>query len=287
MVEPAVQTLWSQGLRLNYVDWGNPAAPTLLLVHGGEDHCRSWDWIAQRFRSDWHVVALDLRGHGDSDWSNSGDYSIAGYLSDVATMVEHLGPLTLVGHSLGGIVGLRYAGLFPEQVRSVVSIEGVGHSPQVLQQRHALSTADALRHWLAERNRLGARNERTLSSLQLACDRLHARNPYLTKDQAWHLTRHAVRMRADGRLSWKFDYRVRARVPYDLSLEEVASLWARITCPTLLIWGTRSPLTNPAEDGRLSHFRHARIESVEGAGHWVQHERLDTVSGLLAAHLAL
>jgi pimeloyl-ACP methyl ester carboxylesterase len=66
----------SQGLRLHYVDWGNPEAPPLILLHGGLDHCRNWDWVAKKLRGDFHIVAPDLRGHGDSQWSPDGYYSI-------------------------------------------------------------------------------------------------------------------------------------------------------------------------------------------------------------------
>ncbi len=74
---PTSHSYISQRLKLHYVDWGNPQAPPLLLLHGGQDHCRSWDWVADRLRADWHVMATDLRGHGDSAWSPDGDYSMA------------------------------------------------------------------------------------------------------------------------------------------------------------------------------------------------------------------
>jgi pimeloyl-ACP methyl ester carboxylesterase len=65
MAGPTSRIFFSQRLRLHYVDWGNPEAPPLLLVHGGQDHCRNWDWVAQELRRDWHIIAPDLRGHGD------------------------------------------------------------------------------------------------------------------------------------------------------------------------------------------------------------------------------
>ena len=74
---------FSQRLRLHYVDWGNPEAPPLLLVHGGRDHCRNWDWVAQALRKDWHVICPDLRGHGDSQWSPDGNYSMSAYIYDL------------------------------------------------------------------------------------------------------------------------------------------------------------------------------------------------------------
>src|ERR1700758_5657853 len=71
---PTSRIYFSQRLRLHYVDWGNPAAPPLILLHGGRDHCRNWDWVAAACRDDYHVIAPDLRGHGDSAWSASRHY---------------------------------------------------------------------------------------------------------------------------------------------------------------------------------------------------------------------
>ncbi len=68
---PTSRIYFSQRLRLHYVDWGNPDAPPLVLLHGGRDHCRNWDWVAEELRKDWHIIAPDLRGHGDSDWSRT------------------------------------------------------------------------------------------------------------------------------------------------------------------------------------------------------------------------
>jgi len=71
---PTSHTYFSQRLRLHYVDWGNAGKPPLLMIHGGRDHCRNWDWTAAALRHDWHVIAPDLRGHGDSQWSPDGSY---------------------------------------------------------------------------------------------------------------------------------------------------------------------------------------------------------------------
>jgi len=70
---PTSRIFFSQRLRLHYVDWGNEGAPPLLLVHGGQDHCRNWDWVAEDLRHDWHVICPDLRGHGDSAWAEDGN----------------------------------------------------------------------------------------------------------------------------------------------------------------------------------------------------------------------
>jgi pimeloyl-ACP methyl ester carboxylesterase len=99
-------------------------------------------------------------------------------------------------------------------------------------------------------------------------------NKRLTPDQAHHLTIHGIDQNEDGTYSWKFDNYVRVFPPYGLSEKERQSLWARISCPTLLIRGTESWDTNPKEDGRASHFHAAKIIDMSGAGHWVHHDRL-------------
>ena len=128
MPGPTSHTFFSQRLRLHYVDWGNPDKPPLLLLHGGRDHCRNWDWTAAALRNDWHVIAPDLRGHGDSQWSADGSYSMAGYIYDLAQLIhgQRLAPVTIVAHSLGGNIALRYAGIYPETVARLVAIEGLG-----------------------------------------------------------------------------------------------------------------------------------------------------------------
>ena len=129
---PASGTFFSQRLRLHYVDWGNPAAPPLLLVHGGRDHCRNWDFVAERLRDRYHIIAPDLRGHGDSEWARNGSYGMAPYIYDLAQLIERqkLAPVTIIAHSLGGMISLRYAGLYPQKVARIVSIEGLGSSPK-------------------------------------------------------------------------------------------------------------------------------------------------------------
>ena len=124
LASPTSQTFISQRLRLNYLDWGNRGKPTLVLVHGGRDHARSWDWVAQQLREDWHVVAMDHRGHGDSDWVSDGNYRSEDMVYDLAQFIHQLGvgPVTIVSHSMGGNVSLRYAGTFPDMVTKIVAI---------------------------------------------------------------------------------------------------------------------------------------------------------------------
>ena len=273
----------SQRLRLHYVDWGNPDAPPLLLVHGGRDHCRNWGWVASALRRDWHVLAPDLRGHGDSQSSPDGNYSIAAYIYDLAQLIhqQELAPVTIVAHSLGGMITLRYTGIYPENVGRLVAIEGLGVTPKTAIERAKQPIADRMRRWINEQRALSGRLPRRYASIEDALKRMQEANAHLSPEQARHLTQHGVNQNEDGTYSWKFDNYVRADRPYGMTQAETEQLWQRIACPTLLVYGKESWASNPEEDGRIRHFKDGRVVSFEGAGHWVHHDRLEEFLDLL------
>jgi len=285
---PTSHTFFSQRLRLHYVDWGSAGKPPLLLVHGGRDHCRNWDWTAAALREDWHVIAPDLRGHGDSQWSTDANYTMAGYIYDLAQLVhqQRLAPVTIVAHSLGGVIALRYAGLYPHTVARLVAIEGLGPPPAVLAGYRAKSIAQRMDEWIREQRTLSGRLPRRYASIEDAFKRMQEENPHLTAEQARHLTEHGANQNEDGTYSWKFDNYVRAFPPYDMSGSDVKELWGRITCPTLLLYGKESRWAgDPVADGRAALFRSARVVGLEGAGHWLHHDRLDEFLRLLREFL--
>ncbi len=272
---PTSHSYISQRLRLHYVDWGNPTAPPLILVHGGRDHCRNWDWVAQDLRRDYHVIAPDLRGHGDSAHSVSGDYSLTAHVYDLAQLIHQQGlaPVRIVAHSLGGNIALRYAGLYPEKVSKLVAIEGLGLSPAMEAARANRSIVERLTTWIDEERALAARLPRRYASIDEALERMQGENKHLTPQKARYLTVHGISQNEDGSYSWKFDNYVRSFAPVDLTPDERHELWSRITCPTLLVYGAESWASNPEKDGRIRHFGNARVVSFERAGHWVHHDR--------------
>jgi pimeloyl-ACP methyl ester carboxylesterase len=285
---PTSRVYFSQRLRLRYVDWGNGAAPPLILLHGGQDHCRNWDWVAQRLRHEWHVIAPDLRGHGDSEWSATGSYTMAGYIYDLAQLIDQqrLAPVTIIAHSLGGNIALRYAGIYPEKVKALVSIEGLGPSPKALAERAGQTIVERVRKWIDLQHSLAGRLPRRYATIEDAFRRMQAANKHLSPEQARHLTQHGVNQNEDGTFSWKFDNYVRVWPPYDMRVEEVQELWGRIACPTLLVYGKESWASNPQDDGRAHHFKNARVVSFEKAGHWVHHDRLDAFIDTVREFLA-
>lgn len=278
---------YSQRLRLHYVDWGNEGAPPLLMVHGGRDHCRNWDWVAQRLRDRYHIIAPDLRGHGDSEWAVGGTYGLMDFVADIAQLVHQkkLAPVTILSHSLGGNISLHYAGLYPESVARMVAIEGLGPSPKMLEKRRDKPIQDRLTDWVDTLRKLSARSPRKYPTLEDALSRMQEENPHLSAEQARHLTIHGSAQNEDGTYSWKFDNYVRAFSPLHLSPKQTYALYARISCPVMLVRGTESWASDPVQDGRASHFANARVENVEGAGHWVHHDQLETFMELTESFL--
>lgn len=284
---PTSRTYFSQRLRLHYMDWGNRDAPPLLLVHGGRDHCRNWDWVAAELRKDWHIIAPDLRGHGNSQWSSDAGYTMPGFIYDLAQLIhqQELAPVTIVAHSLGGQISIRYTGTFPESVAKIVAIEGLGMPPEFEAERSRMTIDERLRDWVDQERKLAGRLPRRYVSIEEAVKRMQTENPRLSPDQARHLTQQGVIQNEDGTYSWKFDNYVRTFPPYDMTMPDLHLLWSRITCPTLLIHGKESWDTDPSVDGRASHFRNARVVSFDGAGHWVHHDRLDAFLELVRGFL--
>lgn len=279
---PTSRFYTSQRLKLHYADWGNPSAPPLLLLHGGRDHCRSWDWIAARLCHDWHVIALDWRGHGDSQWSPDGSYGSTSFIYDLAQLIHqlNLAPVSILAHSYGGSMSLRYAGIYPDNVKQIVAIEGLGWSPKILADRAAVPVEERMRAWIEGKRVRAGKELKRYATLEDAAARMQEANGHLTTEQVRHLTEHGVVTNEDGTCSWKFDRYFRSWPPYDIPDADVHRLWSRITCPALMIYGAQSTASNPIEDGRSTHFKTARFAFVEGASHWVHHDQLETVMKL-------
>ena len=124
---PADRFVTVDGLRLHYLDWGNESKPPLIMMHGIGRDAHSFDHIVPRFSRDYHVIAMDLRGHGDSAWHPDGAYLVEDLVKDLEGLVEQrsLRGLVLLGNSTGGRVVQMYAGLHPDRARALI-VEDVG-----------------------------------------------------------------------------------------------------------------------------------------------------------------
>ncbi|TPE62697.1 alpha/beta hydrolase [Sandaracinobacter neustonicus] len=284
---PASHSYISQRLKLHYADWGNPDASPLLLLHGGRDHCRNWDWTAEALRHKWHILTPDWRGHGDSQWSADGEYKMLPYIYDLAQLIHQQGlaPVTIVAHSMGGNIALRYSGLFPEHVRKIVVIEGLGMSPTMQEERNRIDFAERTREWIDKKRAAAGRTPRRYPTLEAALARMMEENKHLSEAQARHLTIHGVNRNEDGSFSWKFDPYLNIWGDSDMTQEQVETLWSRITAPALLLYGANSWASNPAVDGRIRHFQNAEVKLYENAGHWLHHDQFERFIGDLERFL--
>jgi pimeloyl-ACP methyl ester carboxylesterase len=271
----------SQGLKLHFLDWGNADKPLLILVHGSRDHARSWDWTARALRDDWHVVAYDLRGHGDSQWSSDGAYHLGFHVCDLAELVDLFGQdqATIIAHSLGGGVSGRYAGIHPERVRKLVIVDGLGPSPKALQEWGGQDPLVRVRDWVDKRRDPNARRRRRLATVEEAVERMATANPHLSDEQVRHLAVHGICPYEDG-YSWKYDPLVFTFAPEDFSFDSTA-FWRAVEAPTLICWGSESVFTDPDNNARASYFRDHKTFEFDQAGHWPHHDRFDAFIGML------
>ncbi len=272
-MEPISHFFYSDRLKLQFWDWGTEGKPALILVHGGLDHARNWDWVAKALRDDYHVYALDLRGHGNSAWAPGALYSIAEHILDLSVLADIINqfPVRIIGHSLGAITTLLYAGVFPERVAKLVAIEGLG-----LPLQEARYTApERMRRWIEKVRAVENRTQHSYPNLGAAVARMKEANPFLSDEVAKHLTLHGTNWNADGSIIWKFDNYARLFPPYGANLQEAAEILRQVSCPVLLFWGRQSFAKDPETDPLAQEIANRRIVKVDQAGHWLHHDQLE------------
>jgi pimeloyl-ACP methyl ester carboxylesterase len=275
IIGPTSHFFYSQRLKLHYVDWGNHDKPLAILLHGGRDHSRSWDVVALDLRQDFHVVAMDLRGHGDSDWAIGGAYSITDHVLDLGQLINAVNPrepVVLIGHSLGAGVALQRAGVFPQAVRALVAIEGLGPPGAMVRETPA---HERMESWVTDMLALAQRRPREYQMIEQAMERMREANPHLSAALARHLTIYGVRRNENATFSWKYDNYTRATSPFLFNLKDAMEIWSRIRCPVLLVRGDASWAGDWERDGRLDAFRTSELHTIRGAGHWVHHDKPD------------
>ena len=269
------RTLALHGRRYHYTEWGAPAAPAVIFLHGITGHARTWDDEARLLAERFHVVALDQRGHGDSDPAPDGDYSDAALLGDLDAFVDALEfrRVSLVALSLGGRVAINYAGHHPDRVERLVVVDiGPDIAP-------------------AGRARVGtlmAQAPERFATLDEVIAHMRVNAPRYTEAMLRHRAQHAVRALPDGGFTWKYDRALREairqgrmRVPADLWPQ-----WRAIQCPTLLARGSESDiLTDEIAKKMLEALPHARLAVVADAGHTVPGDQPAAFQSLLREFL--
>jgi len=271
--EPWQHYYQSQRLKLSYWTWGEANKPPLVLIHGGRDHARNWDLVAEAFRDDYHVLACDLRGHGDSQWAEGSTYSLVEHIPDIVALLDLVGGRApVVAHSFGGAITLLAAGVFPEKFEKIVEMEGMGAR---MEDRPPV-TPEGLRKWTMNVRAMEGQTPRVYPSFRAAAERMREANKALTEEMADHLARWASHGIDNGWV-WKFDPWVRQRTPVEITSEEMEAMWRNIECPVLHIVGETSHFKRgefhqaPAD----SFFKDSRTEVIRNAGHWMHHDQTE------------
>jgi esterase len=240
------------GLRIHYLDWGNGARPPMILIHGIARHAHTFDHIAPHFARDYHVLAIDMRGHGDSSWDPKGDYLVEDHVKDLEGLVKQLKltHITMLGNSTGGRVVQVFAGMHPDLVTKLI-VEDVGpQRPEDIASGFARRVQQEANGWVSEEELV---------------QQLLKENRGVAEAWVRNYAHFGVKPRADGRFVWKRDPNlVKGFVPTDL--------WSsvrRITSPTIYILGGKSTIVPADTQQQLKKaLRDCEIVTMPGLGHY-------------------
>ena len=280
------------GLHYNVLEWGGDDAAlthTVVLVHGFLDYAYTWqETVAAGLGGHFHVIAPDLRGHGDSDRVGSGGYyHFMDYLADLHEVIGQLGRqrVSLVGHSMGGSVASYYTGSFPARIHRLALLEGLG-PPET----EHVSAPERVRSWLDAWERVRKLPPRRYRSVEAAAERLVKTDPRLSAELARRLATHGTTRTPDGTYVFKHDPLHLTPGPYPFSLPSAQKFWQQVRCPVLVVDAADSDFHLAPEDTarRLASFTQAasvRSERLAGAGHMMQRHQPAALAKLLREFL--
>jgi pimeloyl-ACP methyl ester carboxylesterase len=272
-----------RGLRHHVRIWGEAAAPRLFLLHGWMDVGASFQFLVDSFARDWHVIAPDWRGFGLSEWARDEGYWFPDYYADLEALADHYQPgepVRLVGHSMGGVIASVYAGVRPDRVARLVSMEGLGlarHTPDQAPVRYV--------QWLDQLKDPPA--FRPYRSFDEVAARLRKTNPRLPEEHAAFLARHWAKQLPGGEVVLHSDPRHKTVNPYLFRIDEAIACWRRITAPVLLVSGRQSEIPARLKDTpeqlaeRKGAYRDRREEVLEDCGHMMHHDQPQRLARLI------
>jgi pimeloyl-ACP methyl ester carboxylesterase len=269
-MQPADRFVEVNGLRLHYVDWGGDGKQPLVMVHGLDRVARTYDHLAVRFTPRYRVLAIDMRGHGDSGWDPQGRYLVEDHVGDLEGIVAQLKlrDLVLWGNSTGGRVVQVFAGKHPELVSRVISEDVGPERPRQIADGYAKRVEQERAGW--------ASTEELLAQLTKA-------NPRMSPAVLEAYVRFGTRKRADGRIEWKRD-------PQLVKGFVATDLWRfvrEIKAPILYILGGRSTIVPAETQAELRKtLPNAQLITIPDVGHYPSDEQPDEVVRLVNRFLS-
>ena len=256
-VSPEDKFVTVHGMKFHYLDWGNEGRPKMVLLHGGAQTAHMWDFFSLAMRDDWHIVALDQRGHGDSAWADDGDYSTAAHVGDIHAVTDSIGfdRFVLIGLSMGGRNSYGFAAAHPEKVRAMVPVD-VGPEIEVEGRKHIQEFLE---------------NTEVFESFDWLVERVKEYNHRREEKQIRGSLINNLRRMEDGRWTWKHDRR--GGIRRDRGGEITEGAWEdvrSIRCPTLIVRGADSDIfSRQTAQKMLDIIPDGRMVEVPKAGHLV------------------
>ena len=257
--QPSSKRVMINRLQLHYLDWGNTAAPPVLCVHGYTSSADAFNGFARNFRDRFHIIALDVRGHGESAWSPTGAYTYQDQACDLAAIADQLGldQFILLGTSMGGIIAMTYAMQHGGWLRALV-LNDIG--PEVEQGSQRITQM------------VGSRPDE-FTTVEEAMAYRRAASPIVASrsdaDQR-ELALGVLRQRSDGKWQWKMDPAyIRQRI--ERGAPARPNLWPaleQLRCPTLIVWGTDSDVLSETQARRMVQtLPKGNLLAIPGVGH--------------------
>ncbi len=261
LTEPTHRYVEVEGLKLHYLDWGGDAGKrTFVLLHGGAAHAHWWDAVAPMLTPYGRVLALDFRGHGRSQWADSGHYGPPSYLKDVRGLIENLGTrVVLVGHSMGGAVAQWVAVTHPELLDALVIVDAPHGGPPLFRR--------LMWRW-RRRSHGGVRPELRSAGDIIRKFRLHPPETNLTRLEIERLALLGAEQLPGGAWAFRFDPETRAWRKHGRRMSRPKL--SKIATPTLLLRGDRSGLVSPSHVARMHRkIRGSVLKEIPRAFHHV------------------
>ncbi len=280
------------GLRLHIRRWGKPTAPTLFLLHGWMDVSASFQFVVDELARAWNIIAPDWRGFGLSDWLNR-PYFFAEHIGDLEAILDRYAPegkVRLAGHSMGGILSCLYAGIRPERVERLISLEGFGIAPTKPEM-----APERYEQWLGALR--SPPRMHVYADRAAFARRLQQSDRFLTPERADFLSRHLARI-GDGAnkagerrhgVIWNGDPWHKAPAPYLFRLEESMAIWKKVTCPVLWVvgrdsWIVRDFAQRPGDwEARRACFADVEEQWIDNADHMLHHDQPAEVARIIEA----
>ena len=266
--KPSSRFIVVNDLRLHYVDWGG-FGPPLILVHGLDRHAHTFDHIAPHFASRYRVIAVDMRGHGDSAWDPQARYLVDDYVRDMEGLVDELKLRDIViwGNSTGGRVAQVYAALHPDKVTHMISEDVGPERPRQIADNYTRRVAEEEVGWSTEAE---------------VAAQVRKANPGMSDANVATYVQFGTRRREDGRLVWKRDPNVARGFV-------VTDLWptvSKITVPALYIIGGRSTIVPADTQAKLkATLPRVRIVTIPDTGHYPSEEKTAEVLAVVDSFL--